>query len=463
LQLSAVSLLASVGGEAVRAGQEAKRPNILFLLSDDQRPDTIGALGNSIIKTPHLDRLCARGTAFTNAHIMGGMNGAICIPSRAAILTGRTLFRCPEQPVDVPVWPATFARAGYTTFQTGKWHNGPASLHHAFESSRRTFFGGMGDHSKIPLFDMRADRKYPKEEAQVGDRYDAEIFTDSAVRFIQEQKGDQKPWFAWVSFTNPHDPRTPPGDFAKMYDPASMPLPRNYMERPPLETGLLNGRDEKLLPVPRTAEDVRRELAAYYGSISHLDQCVGSIVEALRASGQLENTIVIFAGDNGLALGSHGLLGKQNVYEHSVGVPLVMVGPGIAAGRRSDAMVYLLDLFPTVAELCGVDVPGGVEGRSMAPMLHAGGGGPGAGGRETLFFAYQRLSRGVRDRRWKLIEWTVRGNRTIQLFDLQDDPDELKDLAGDPAHEPHRRRLEDLLARYKKELGDPTVKNVKQR
>src|SRR5688572_14170842 len=165
LKCSAASVLASVGARALRAGQKAKPPNILFLLSDDQRPDTIAALGNRVIRTRHLDALCARGTAFTNAHIMGGMNGAICIPSRAMILTGRTLFRCPEQPTDVPVWPATFATAGYRTFQTGKWHNGPASLHHAFQSSRRTFFGGMSDHSKIPLFDMRADAKYPKEEA----------------------------------------------------------------------------------------------------------------------------------------------------------------------------------------------------------------------------------------------------------------------------------------------------------
>ena len=455
LQASVAGALASLAHRV--PGQNPKPPNILLLLSDDQRPDTIAALGNPIIQTPNLDNLVARGAAFTNAHIMGGMNGAICIPSRAMILTGRTLFRCPEQPTDVPVWPATFVAAGYNTFQTGKWHNGAPSLHHAFQSSRRTFFGGMSDHSKIPLFDMRPDKRYPKEEAKIGDRYDAEIFTDTACRFIHEQQGAQKPWFAWVAFTNPHDPRTPPGKFATMYDPADMPLPKNYMERPPLETGLLNGRDEKLLPVPRTRDDVRKELAAYYGSISHMDMCIGSILEALRLSGQLDNTIVIFAGDNGLALGSHGLLGKQNVYQHSVGVPLIMAGPGIPANKKSDALVYLLDLFPTISELCNVTVPGGVEGRSMTPILKQD-----KPTRNTLFFAYQRVCRGVREQRWKLIDWTVNGQRTTQLFDLQNDPDELKDLASDPAHAQHRIRLEALLEQYKKDLGDPMLKDAKK-
>ena len=454
-------LRASVGGALASfapgvRGQNAKPPNILLLLTDDQRPDTIGALGNPVIQTPNLNALAARGTAFTNAHIMGGMNGAICIPSRAMILTGRSLFRCPERPTDVPVWPAVFANAGYKTFQTGKWHNGPASLHHAFQSSRRTFFGGMGDHFKIPLFDMRADMKYPPAEAKVGDRYDAEIFTTTACRFIHEQKDSIKPWFAWVSFTNPHDPRTPPGDYATMYGPADVTLPKNFMARPPLETGLLNGRDERLLPFPRTPEAVRKELAAYYGSITHLDHCVASITEALRLSGQLENTIVIFAGDNGLALGSHGLLGKQNVYEHSVGVPLIMAGPGIPRGRKTDAMVYLHDLYPTCAELCGVEAPAGVEGLSMGPILKDE-----KPTRETLFFAYQRVCRGVRDARWKLIEWTVAGRRTAQLFDLKNDPDELVDLAGEPRHAEHRARLENLLAQYKKDLNDPILKGGK--
>jgi arylsulfatase A-like enzyme len=134
-----------------------------------------------------------------------------------------------------------------------------------------------------------------------------------------------------------------------------------------------------------------------------------------------------------------------------------MAGPGIPAGRKSDAMVYLLDLFPTISELCGVNVPAGVEGLSMTPILKHD-----KPTRDTLFFAYQRVCRGVRDRRWKLIDWTVKGQRTVQLFDLQNDPDELKDLASDPAHAQHRTRLETLLAQYKNDLGDPILKDAKK-
>jgi arylsulfatase A-like enzyme len=250
----------------------------------------------------------------------------------------------------------------------------------------------------------------------------------------------------------PHDPRQAPPQYTAMYDPEKIPLPRNFMAEPPLPTGVLDIRDEKLLPLPRTEAAVRKELAAYYASITHLDAQIGRILDALEQSGQADNTIVIFAGDNGLALGSHGLLGKQNVYDHSSGVPLIMAGPGIPENQRSPALVYLLDLFPTSCDLAGIEKPATVEGQSFAQVFN---GQPAP--RKTLFAAYMKLHRMVRDDRWKLIEWRVAGQRTLQLFDLQSDPDELHDLATDPAHTEQLTRLEAQLKQDQRALGDPAL------
>ena len=162
---------------------------------------------------------------------------------------------------------------------------------------------------------------------------------------------------------------------------------------------------------------------------------------------------MIYAGDNGLALGSHGLLGKKYVYEHSDGVPLIMAGPGIPRGLKSDALVYLLDLFATTCEMTGIPAPATVEGKSFAPVFKAQ-----PAPRQTLFSAYTKLHRMVRDDRWKLIEWHVKGNQRVQLFDLKTDPDELTDLAEDKAHAQIRQRLEMLMSQYEKELGDPLLK-----
>ncbi len=435
------------------AAEPARKPNILFLLADDFRPDAIGAMGNDQVKTPNLDRLASRGLAFNRAHIMGGMQGAVCVCSRAALLTSRTLFHCPDQPTGAhALWPATFAKEGYRTFQIGKWHNGPKSLNLAFQDSKNTFFGGMSDHYKIALQDYEPAGKYGKERQRIGAKYDGEIFADTAVEFLQRESArpaaDQKPWFLWTAFTNPHDPRTPPPEFEKMYDPAKIRLPANYMSSPPVETGVLGIRDEKLLPVPRTEEAVRREIALYYATITHLDAQIGRILDALEKSGQADNTLIVFAGDNGLAIGSHGLLGKQNVYEHSDGVPLILSGPGIPKNKRVDDFVYLLDLFPTACELTGIATPATVEGKSFAAIFRGE-----KGPRTTLFSAYTKLHRMVRDNRWKLIEWTIPGHdKLTQLFDLQSDPDELRDVSKDSPQE--LKRLHEMMLQYKKDLGD---------
>jgi len=181
-----------------------------------------------------------------------------------------------------------------------------------------------------------------------------------------------------------------------------------------------------------------------------MDAQIGRVLSALKKTGQAKNTIIVFAGDNGLAVGRHGLLGKQNLYEHSVHVPLIMSGPGIPKGQRRNAFCYVLDAFPTLCDLTGMPIPSSVEGRSLAPLIRD----RKRNIRDTLFFAYKDVQRGVRDERYKLIEYAVKGKRTTQLFDLQADRWEINNLADNPLYAAHLKRLRKELLRWKEELGD---------
>src|SRR5580700_3349482 len=158
---------------------DGPRPNVLFLFADDQRADTIAALGNAVIKTPNLDRLVKRGVAFDRAYMQGGMQGATCVPSRAMLLTGRPLFRIDEKLLRDPTWPNAFGNAGYTTFISGKWHNGPASLPKSFQIGRSIFVGGMTDPMRAKLSDM-ADGQVGKP--QLAPKHACEVFADEAIR-----------------------------------------------------------------------------------------------------------------------------------------------------------------------------------------------------------------------------------------------------------------------------------------
>jgi arylsulfatase A-like enzyme len=430
---------------AVAVAQEKpKRPNVVFIFTDDQRADTIVALGNSHIRTPNLDKLVKRGTVFTRAYCMGAMQGAVCVPSRAMVLSGRSLFRINESLKGILTWPAMFARAGYRTFITGKWHNQAASLLATFAEGKSIFLGGMGDPYSLPIADITPGRTLTAPK--LSGKHSVEVFTDSAIEFIKGQKGANRPFVAYVAFNGPHDPRVAPKEYHALYDKNKPPVPPNFLPLHPFNNGDLVGRDEKLAPWPRTKEVVQQHLADYYAYITFIDAQIGRLLEALREAGLEENTIIVFASDHGLAIGSHGLFGKQNLYDHSMHVPLIFAGPGVPEGRRSDALCYLFDVFPTLGDLAGVPGPDGSEGKSLVRAMKGG------QVRESLFTAYRQFQRAVRDDRWHLIVYPQINK--VQLFDLVNDPHEIKDLAGDAAHAKTVERLLGTLKDWQEKLGD---------
>ncbi|MFS0726689.1 sulfatase-like hydrolase/transferase [Paenibacillus sp. 1P07SE] len=449
----------------------SKRPNILFLLADDQRHDTIGALGNSEVMTPTLDRLVRAGFTFTQAHIPGGTVGAVCMPSRAMLHTGRTLFALEQHGQRIPQTHALLGEVlrqeGYRTCGIGKWHNGPDAYARSFTDGAEIFFGGMWDHWNVPACAFDPTGQYAGRSKHILDpmrtrstvrmacdhirpgKHSTELFADAAVDWLNGYESEQ-PFFLYVSFMAPHDPRSMPERFRERYDPQRLRLPENFLPEHPFDYGIRGIRDELLAPQPRTEADVREHLADYYGMISHLDEETGRILSTLKRRGLDDNTIIVYCADNGLALGQHGLFGKQSAYEHSIRVPLSLSGPGIPQGERSGAYVYLLDLFPTLCELAGVQIPPSVQGISFAPAL----GDSQWTGRETLYAAYESKVRAVKDNQYKLIQYrTAEGVRT-QLFDLRSDPGERWDLSGQEAFKTIEARLREELLRYKSEWKD---------
>lgn len=447
-------------------------PNVLFLFTDDQRFDTIRMLGNPAIETPNMDRLVQRGTAFTRAHIPCGTSGAVCMPSRAMLLTGRSLFHIEGAGQTIPeshtTMGETFQEAGYQAFGCGKWHNGRQAFRRSFTDGDEIFFGGMSDHWNVPAYHYDPTGKYdaqlpvctqPHSSNELKWRgcdhincgtHSSEMLADAAIDFL-DRRDEDVPFFAYVSFLAPHDPRTMPREYREMYDPDEIELPPNFAGGHPFNNGELHIRDEMLAGFPRTPEETRRHIAEYYAMISHLDAQIGRVLEALDEQGLSDETIVVLAGDNGLAVGQHGLFGKQSCYEHSVRVPLVFAGPGVPEGQRTDAYAYLFDVFPTLCELTDCAVPESVEGMSLTGPMND----PVQTVRDSLYFAYTGKHRAVKDDRFKLIEYVVDGEHTqTQLFDLQNDPWELNNLAENASYAEKLEELREKLVEYRDDWDD---------
>lgn len=438
-------LAATVFSLAAPAADPPKRPNILILFADDQRADTIAAWGNAHIRTPNLDKLVARGTSFRNNYCFGSNSGAVCVPSRAMLMTGKTWFDVRHDLAGSTLLPEVLREAGYTTFATGKWHNGEASFVRAFPDARSVFFGGMADHTRVPVCDVTGGKIINKH---VAPKFSTEQFADTAIDFIEHHQG-AKPFFCYVAFTAPHDPRNPPEKYRAIYYQDRPPLPANFRPLPAFDNGMIKGvRDEDLAPFPRPKDVISDQLCEYYGHITYLDEQVGRILAALDKSGHGKDTVVLYAADHGLALGSHGLLGKQSVYEDSMKCPLIVAGPGVPAGKSTTAFSYLLDIFPTLCDVVGVKPPGPMAGYSLRAIWA----GEKDRVRDSVFLPFSGLMRAVRDERWKLIVYPPINYR--ELFDLKNDPDETKNLGEDPAHLKEIDRLTVLLKAWQLRVGD---------
>lgn len=454
---------------------QKKKPNVLFLLTDDQRYGTIHALGNDEIQTPNLDRLVHRGTSFVNAHIPGGTSSAVCMPSRAMINSGKLLFHLEECGKNIPEDHVTmgqcFLENGYHSIGIGKWHNGAESFARSFDNGENIFFGGMWDHWNVPVNDFKEDGKYDKEimftpnfsanEQSVPVRaekitagvHSTELFASSAEHFLRNYD-DEKPFFMYLSFLAPHDPRTMPKKYREMYDPEKITLPPNFQEMPSFSYGWASkGRDENTEAYPRRPEAVRRHIADYYAMISHVDEYVGRLLDVLEERGMMEDTIIVFCGDNGLAIGQHGLMGKQNLYEHSVKLPLVMAGPGIPKDQIDERYVYLMDIYPTLCDLCGMQIPASVDGKSFAEFFAN----EEVETRPELYLAFQARIRGVMDRRFKLLEYRSEQLKLTQLFDLQNDPWERYNLFEISGYEQVTEKLRKRLLEMKDEWDDESI------
>ncbi|MDE0735210.1 MAG: sulfatase-like hydrolase/transferase, partial [Pirellulaceae bacterium] len=392
-----------------------KRPNFLILVSDDQRPDTIGALGNPIIQTPNLDRLAREGMTFTRAVCPF----PLCVPSRAEILTGTSALEngVPSKEgrmkPDLVLWGDAMRSGGYHTWYCGKWMNDGSPKTRGYDDTGALFSsGGAGAAGKQPRYNRNGrlitgyrgwtfKNRAGKPELKKGIGLVGETsryIADGAIALLEREI--DRPFFLHVNFTAPHDPLVIPPGYEDKYDPARIPLPKNFAPQHPFNHGNAKGRDEQLLPLPRTKDDIRDQLAAYYAVIDDMDTQIGRILQKLKETGRRDNTIIIFTSDHGLAIGSHGLLGKQNMYEHTVGVPFIIAGKGIPRGRRSSACIYLRDMFPTTCELAKIDIPATVTAQSFASILR---GEKPAISRQAAFAYFYDHQRMIRTDRWKLI------------------------------------------------------------
>ena len=441
-------LVVWLASTVVEAADTAARPNVVFLFADDMRADSIAALGNLTVKTPNLDTLVKRGFVLRNAYCLGGNSAAVCTPSRNMLLSGNAFFRWkdftppnnPKQkggiaPGDGPNFPLSMKAAGYVTYHHGKKGN------------------------TAPLIQAKFDiNKYlANDEAERLSGEPGKEIVDDAIKFLHDRPADAKPFCMYLAFGNPHDPRVAAQKYLDQYDRDAIPLPKNFRPVHPFDNGELTVRDEKLLPWPRTESDVRRTLHEYYATITALDFHIGRLLQSLKELGKLDNTLIVFSADQGIAVGSHGLLGKQNLYDAGMKAPLVFAGPGVPQGE-SNALMYLLDIYPTVCDLVGAAPPEGIDGVSHRPVIT----GKKPAIRRELFLSYLSVQRAIRDERWKLIRYPQ--VNVTQLFDLQADPDEMHDLAGESAQSERVKKMLARLAELQPIWGDAaplTVPNPK--
>ncbi len=473
----------------IAVGQKQQKPNVLFLYTDDQTYDTIHAWNNDEIHTPNLDRLYKNGTTFTHAFNNGAWGGAVCVAARAMLNTGRSVWNCGGKSAgngSLPLWGQQFKSAGFETFMTGKWHNGAKTKNLSFDHMGKAgggMYGSTGLDGAAYWRDGSKDEKWtpfdPKWNGQwrkIKDKdgknvaiHSSDLWANQSIDFLNNvATKSEKPFFMYVGFHAPHDPRQSPKEYVDMYPVDKIKIPENYLDLHPYDIGDRFIRDEVLAPIPRTKKAVQLHRQEYYAIITHCDAAIGRILDALDKSGKADNTIIVFTGDHGLSVGQHGLIGKQSLYDHSVRVPLIFSGPGIPKGKQIDKPVYYQSLAATTLEMSGVKVPETFEYKSLASMI--AGKDSGYQGEEAIYGAYNMYQRSIRTDKYKLIYYPYAGSKLerkgkdikvvkpyqpkIQLFDMEKDPKEMTNLADNPEYKSLKVSLINRLKRMMKDKND---------
>jgi iduronate 2-sulfatase len=430
----------------VRAGRPT---SVLFIAADDLNND-LGCYGHPAVRTPNLDRLAARGVRFDRAYCQF----PLCNPSRASLMTGLRpdttrvydLKRHFRQTVPgVVTLPQMFKRHGYAVARVGKiYHYGNPSdigtdgLDDPPSWDMVVNPRGVDRDEEGVLTNLTPDRglgsslSFYASPASDEQHTDGKVATET-IKLIERHR--DRPFFIAAGFYRPHCPFIAPRKYFDLHPLDRIPAPRFSPDELALVPRAALWMDKPHWGL--SAEAQREAIRAYYASISFLDANVGRLLDALQRLGLADTTLVVFWSDHGYLLGEHGQWMKQSLFEPSARAPLIIAGPGVlATGRASSRTVELLDIYPTLADLCGLTTPGGLEGRSLRPLLAN----PAAAWERPALSQVQRtigddpfMGYSVRTDRWRYTEWDE-GRRGVELYDETSDPGELRNLAADPSH-----------------------------
>ena len=457
------------------------RPNIILIITDQQRYDTIGALGFPYADTPHLDRLVADGVRFENCHI----TGASCVPSRASLFNGyypHTTGVLRNGNLWRRTWVERLNESGYHCVNVGKMHtlpfDVPAGFHerHIVENKdryleHRYYFDewdkALASHGLVKqqreLYRQRDDydQRLGAFEWELPEHLHSDVFVGQRAKWWLETHPQERPLFLQIGFPGPHPPFDPVPRYAESYLARNdLPLPKVTAEElaglPPAyqELRVHNtevDHDSVLWSLDPSPEQLHRLWAYYLANVTMIDEQIGSVLGALDARGYLENAVVIFTSDHGDCMGHHGQIEKWTMYDDITRVPCVFWAPGrFAGGRRFDGLCQLFDLGPTILELAGVEVPETFEATSLLPALSGDSWQP----REWVFTEQQgdfnltgaRFETGVRSKDWKLVHFL--GENSGQLFDLNADPGEVRNLWDSPDHQDKKRDILGVLGMW---------------
>ncbi len=429
----------------------ADRPNILFIIADDLTDTALGCYGNTVCRTPNLDRLAAQSVRFTRAYCQG----TYCGPPRASFLsgyyphaTGVQGYLSPREAIgDRATWPQHFKNAGYHTARVSKiFHMGvPGGIEEGSDGaddplSWNERFNSPGPEWRAPgrgeTLEKNPDGRKPVMGGNtfvvVAADGDDDVHSDGktaakACELLATPR--REPFFLAVGFVRPHVPFVAPKKYFDLYPPESMVLPEKVPgDWDDIPKPGINYKTSVNMQMDETRQ--KKALAGYYAAVSYMDAQVGRVLDALERSGQADNTIVIFTSDHGYHLGEHDFWAKVSLHDESARVPLLIRAPGMKPGVR-DALVELIDLFPTTAKLCGLEVPARLQGRDLAPVLAD----PKAAVRDAAF-SVAGTSKGLllRDERWAFLQYGEDAGGGVELYDMQTDTRQIHNLAVLPEH-----------------------------